>query len=130
MARHDLRQKQRLTTVCGGCLAGYGVYADPVFDLWRDWDDIISMCLLPFGIIEIEAQVIVAACTDESIESYYDISSFEAETKYDAILALYPAIDANAHFPIEAETKYDATGAYYSAMDYNEIYIGHKFQEQ
>jgi len=105
----------------------YGVYADPVFELWRDWDDIISMCLLPFGSIAIAAQVIVAACTDTSGESYYDYKPIQAETKYDATALYLSAIDAAEYTPVYADSKYDATGAYFSAIDYDEIYIGHKF---
>lgn len=108
----------------------YGAYADPVFELWRDWDDIISMCLLPFGLIAVAAQVIVAACSDANGESIYDTAFPEAESKYDATALYLAAIDAAVYTPMEAETKYDGVGVYFSAIDYEEIYIGHKFLEE
>jgi len=81
----------------------YGVYADPVFNLWSDWDDLFSMFLLPFGEIAVAAQVIVAACSAASNESYYDTSTPECETKYDAEVW------------------------YKGAIDFEHVYIGHKF---
>jgi len=84
----------------------YGAYADPVFELWRDWDDIISMCLLPFGTIEIAAQVIVAACAEAEIEAALDPALLKTESEYDALTSDIPGLLAS----LEADIKYDATG--------------------